>query len=441
MKANYIPAVRDQYEDYPYPYRDPKDEKKRLSGTATDHLPMINHYVYGGRQTFRNGYEVLVAGGGTGDAAIYMAEQLRGMPGARVTYVDLSAASMAVARERAKVRKLYNIDWHQMSLLDVADLGKTFDFINCSGVLHHLASPEDGLAALRGVLKPDGAMGIMVYAQYGRAAVYQMQELLRKTMTPDMSAADKVALTKKILALLPQTNLFRAQEKWRTEVAMDGDIGLYDLLLHSTDRAYTVPQLYAWIEGAGLNILRFCGKMGQRLHYMPEFVLGRDPALLAHIKTLPLPRQHAIAEAAHSTHIKHSVLVTQGGHAIASPEDEEMVPFFFMDCLDGAKLSQRLNASSGQGIEVDLPDGVRLSLQARPYAADILRHLDGQRTVGEILAAVAQENNGKTADVKAEFLRLYTQIEMTDALLLRHKTVPAFEPLTPLAKRIARNRK
>ena len=33
------------------------------------------------------------------------------------------------------------------------------------GVLHHLASPEAGLAALRDVLKPDGGIGVMVYAR------------------------------------------------------------------------------------------------------------------------------------------------------------------------------------------------------------------------------------------------------------------------------------
>jgi len=46
-------------------------------------------------------------------------------------------------------------------------------------VLHHLADPETGLRALRNVLAPNGAMQLMVYAAYGRAGIYMMQEYCR----------------------------------------------------------------------------------------------------------------------------------------------------------------------------------------------------------------------------------------------------------------------
>jgi len=52
-----------------------------------------------------------------------------------------------------------------------------FDFINCCGVLHHLAVPEQGLDALLSQLRPGGAMNLMVYGEIGRTAVYQIQEL------------------------------------------------------------------------------------------------------------------------------------------------------------------------------------------------------------------------------------------------------------------------
>ena len=34
--ANYLPEVREQYEQYPYPVRDPQDERKRLDCGASD---------------------------------------------------------------------------------------------------------------------------------------------------------------------------------------------------------------------------------------------------------------------------------------------------------------------------------------------------------------------------------------------------------------------
>ncbi len=143
--SDHLPEVRRQYEDLPYPPRDPLDEKTRLIRTWLDELPMINHYCYGGRQTFRDGFRALVAGGGTGDATILLAEQLLGT-GAEIVHVDLSAASIDVARRRAGVRGLDNIRWVHESLLGLPALGLgKFDYINCAGVLHHLADPDAGV--------------------------------------------------------------------------------------------------------------------------------------------------------------------------------------------------------------------------------------------------------------------------------------------------------
>ena len=60
-----------------------------------------------------------------------------------------------------------------------AELGRTFDQVVCTGVLHHLPDPDLGLRALRDVLRPQGAMHLMVYALYGRAGIYMMQEYCR----------------------------------------------------------------------------------------------------------------------------------------------------------------------------------------------------------------------------------------------------------------------
>ena len=50
----------------------------------------------------------------------------------------------------------------------------------CTGVLHHLADPGAGLRALREVLAPAGAMHLMVYAPYGRAGIYMLQDYCRR---------------------------------------------------------------------------------------------------------------------------------------------------------------------------------------------------------------------------------------------------------------------
>jgi 2-polyprenyl-3-methyl-5-hydroxy-6-metoxy-1,4-benzoquinol methylase len=406
-----------------------------------DALPLINHVAYGGKNTFQDSFRVLVAGGGTGDAVIYLAEQLRPMLNARVVYADLSQASMEVAKKRARVRKLKNIDWHQMSLLEVATLGQSFDYINCSGVLHHLEDPVAGLKALESVLKPDGAMGIMVYGEYGRAAIYQMQKLLRLLNHEQKTAANKVALSKKVLPLLPETNLFRQQKKWMTELASNGDIGLYDLLLHSTDRAYTVPQIYEWLETAGLVVGRFSGGMGERLKYMPEFLFDQEPELLAHVQKLPIPQQQAIAEAAMSNMIKHAFIATRSMETVAKSTDDDMVPFFYMACAHGPNLAAQMEAKPGEPLNIEVFKGLKVTLRPEAYTTDILRHIDGNKTIGQIIHAVmADRPTAQEQDVRQGFSDLYAKLDMMDALLLRHKSVAAFHTPTQLQQRVVKNK-
>jgi SAM-dependent methyltransferase len=96
-------TVRRQYEDLPYPQRNPEDEKTRLCQTSLDELSALNHYCYHGKKNFRNGFRALVAGGGTGDSLIYLGHQLSATD-AELVYLDLSEASMEIARRRARCR-------------------------------------------------------------------------------------------------------------------------------------------------------------------------------------------------------------------------------------------------------------------------------------------------------------------------------------------------
>src|SRR5476651_1831685 len=89
-----VDSVRAQYEELPYPSRDPRDEAIRLITGTPSHILEINHYLFSGRLNFDKPFRALVAGGGTGDACIMLAQQLadRRCPG-EIVYLDLSTAS------------------------------------------------------------------------------------------------------------------------------------------------------------------------------------------------------------------------------------------------------------------------------------------------------------------------------------------------------------
>ena len=206
-------TVRKQYESFPYPHRDPAEDAQRLLGTYMDALPTVSHYLFQGKLDVTKSLRVLIAGGGTGDATVYLGRQLRDTR-AEVVYVDLSEQSQQIARARASQHGIEDrIKWVRGSLLELPNLGLgKFDYINCSGVLHHLADPVAGLAALRGVLSDRGGMGIMVYARYGRAGVYQMQNLMRTLNGGEPDPRVCIDRTKLVLDRLPPSNWVQSQQ-------------------------------------------------------------------------------------------------------------------------------------------------------------------------------------------------------------------------------------
>jgi SAM-dependent methyltransferase len=91
-----------QYETYPYPARDPKEEAKRLIIGSPSHLREIDYWVFGAARPASQPLRALIAGGGTGDGTIMLATHMAraNRPG-RVTYLDRSEAALRIARARA----------------------------------------------------------------------------------------------------------------------------------------------------------------------------------------------------------------------------------------------------------------------------------------------------------------------------------------------------
>ncbi|MGE0358772.1 MAG: class I SAM-dependent methyltransferase [Burkholderiales bacterium] len=426
MSERDLPEVRAQYEALPYPARNPEDERRELKRTWLDDLPMLNHYGFGARQPFGAGFRALVAGGGTGDATIFLAEQLRGTD-ARVVHLDFSAASTAVARKRAGVRGLANIDWVEASLLDLPSLGLgEFDYVNCAGVLHHLADPDAGLRALLGSLAPRGVLGLMVYGAVGRTGVYQMQSLLGLVNEGEVEAGARLANAKQVLSAAPRTNWFRRGEDLYHD-HRNGDAGLTDLLLHPRDRAYTVEELFAWLaDGHGLH-LAFTDVQCGRSSYLPHLQMGpQPPRVLARIRAMPPRRQYAIAELLNGRIQTHSLYATREP-AAAPYGDPDFVPFCFHEPVTGAELAETFAKSRGEPFTLEHRwSGIAVTVRPGRATPSILRKIDGRRSFGEIFALVRKEaafRDSPPDDVALfeDFRESWEVLNAIDRLLLRHR--------------------
>jgi SAM-dependent methyltransferase len=419
-----VDEVRDQYESLPYPARDPADERKRLLRTWVDDLPMINHYGFAGRQSFRSGFRALVAGGGTGDATIFLAEQLRDTD-AKIVHIDISDASLEIAKKRAAIRGLTNISWIRDSLLEVPRLGLgKFGYINCVGVLHHLEDPDAGLRALLEVLAEDGVMGLMVYAKYGRTGVYQVQSLMKLVNDPSLPRNTRIANTRQILGALPKSAWFKRGEDLYND-HRQGDAGLFDLLLHSRDRAYSVAELYEWlVDGHGLHLELTDVNVG-RSAYLPAMLMGpKPPDVLEAIMRMPARRQHEIAELLSGRIQTHSFFATRSPRA-AAYGDPDLIPFFFHEPLTGLQLASTFSRARGKPFLLDhAHTGLSLALDPGRYGPDILQHIDGVTSFRTIFDRVRASRKASEATLSNEtlfedFRPTYEAFNALERLLLK----------------------
>ena len=432
--SNYLRTVRAQYEDYPYPHRDPAEERQRLLVTSLDSIAKISHFCFRGSRDLRQASRILVAGGGTGDAIIYLAEQLR-RSDSELVYIDMSAASMTVAQQRAEMRGLKNISWVHGSLLDLADIQVgEFDYINSSGVLHHLADPSAGLEALKSVLKPDGSLGLMVYAQYGRTSIYQIQELMRLINADESDMEKQVSNTRSVLNTLPDTNWFKRNAAiWMDEIARYGDIAIFDLFLHTQDRAYTVPELYEWLGNAGLNLLAWAGSPGSAMRYDPLPHIS-DAGVRDRIACMPTQQQEAIAELLDGGIRKHVVYASGQGNTTADPTDLDNIPFFTVSMAVGEEAYQGLKGSNDRPFQLRSPNSsLMVSVTPDRLTKYILRYFDGQRSLAEIFNRVRTDPDLVSGDPPEDaillrsFQGLYDAFCPVDMMFLRNKRVPPYK--------------
>jgi len=136
-----------------------------------------------------NGKRVLEIGCGIGTDTISFARA-----GARVTAVDLSEESLAVARRRAAVYGLTDrIAFHRADAEHLSESVpvEIHDLVYSFGVLHHTPQPQNAIREIRRYMGSDSVLKIMVYhrhswkvlwilAKWGKGAFWRLDELIAR---------------------------------------------------------------------------------------------------------------------------------------------------------------------------------------------------------------------------------------------------------------------
>jgi SAM-dependent methyltransferase len=390
-----------RYDAYPYPERDPEDERKRLLTGSPSHLVEIDHYVFGGRRDWSRPFRALVAGGGTGDGLIMLAQQLADAGVAHeIVYVDRGAESASVAEKRAEIRGLAAINFIVGDFLDLEGTGR-FDYIDCCGVLHHLADPAAGAAKLASLLEPDGGIGAMVYAPLGRTGVYPLQSALRALLA-DRPFLDQIAAAKEILGALPKTNwLLRNPFVADHKVS---DAGLLDLLLPGIDRAYWADEVVALMEGAGLAARAFI----EPIKYDPASYLPAGSEAARRAAELPFSARARLSEELAGSIKKHVLYACPV--AAAELPDPRALPLDLiprLPAVDPTALAAHINRGNPVKITIDGIDFVR---RLHRRTATLVAQMDGRRPMGELLASLKMSGLEPPVDEDVRFLVAANQL-------------------------------
>ncbi len=410
--------LADQYEAYPYPRRDPRDEAKRLIVGSPSHLREIDHWIFGATRPASQPLRALIAGGGTGDGTLMLATQMSRLGRAgTVTWLDRSSAALRIAQDRAAVRGLTNIVWEQRSILDLPSSGlEPFDYIDCCGVLHHLPDPAQGLRALLSVLAPGGGLGLMVYAPHGRTGVYMMQDALRMLAPAGQPPQRRLDVARRVMRHLPDTQWLRHNRNFDDHIN-GGDAGLYDMLLNPRDRAFTVTEFNGLLTRQGLKVECWI----EPLRYDPIPLLP-DPKLRALVAEMDAIQRAALAEALAGNMAVHIVYCVRAGEPRrrADPFQPDAVPV----CREvtGEELTRGIRPDGTLPV---IMDGLRIPVALPPLAVAILPLIDGQRSVGDIGGILAARGTKPDAFDKA-WRQTFIALERINRVLLAARPdVPA----------------
>ena len=376
MPVDSLEAVRAFYEAHPYPA--PVDSlEKRLDRYRDPRRRRAQSLLLWPLEKARTDRKILIAGCGTSQAARHALME----PAARVTAIDISETSLRHTGDLQQKHGLRNLRFHRLAIERAQDLSETFDEIVCTGVLHHLSDPDAGLRALRSVLAVNGAMHIMVYAPYGRAGIYMMQHYCRLLgiSARDHELRDLGATLQSLSSDHPIAGVLRRAKDFLSSDA------LADALLNPQERAYSAPQLYAWLEHCGLKF----GRWYEQAPYLPQCGAIARTAHAARLTALPPRAQHAAMELLRGTMDRHSFVAYRDDRA----QEAQPITFEgdawrdFVPVRIPWTLTVKDRAPRGVAAVLINPSHMYPDLALFIDAAQerLLKAIDGQRSAGEIL--------------------------------------------------------
>ena len=240
--------VRNQYEENPYP---------RWVKSVPARKPTDIHSYLGSRFPLTSlrphdksgGIDVLIAGCGTGQHSIETAQQFQG---AQVLAIDLSLSSLGYAKRKTRELGLTSIEYAHADLLKLDLLGRSFDIIECVGVLHHLSDPLAGWRVLLSLLRPGGLMKLGFYSGVARRNIARIRDVIAEQGYG--TTADEIRRCRQELVNLDKSADFGTILKTSDFFSISA---CRDLLFHVQEHHLKLSDIDAFLKDQNLAFLGF----------------------------------------------------------------------------------------------------------------------------------------------------------------------------------------
>jgi SAM-dependent methyltransferase len=294
-------AVRSMYERHPYPVwsRDPPAIRWPTQPLdwlqAVGFKPPASWPAVTGTQ--QRPLRVLWVGCGTGYMLTIFARHFG--PMVEVWAVDLSLASLGYAARRIEELGLTNVhfvrgDITTISSISAITANAPYDFMESSGVLHHLDKPAEALTKLVTMLRPGAPVNLALYSTLAR----------REAVTPCRAAAKHYNVSSDLSVRQFRRDLQamyfegsrqsssseqqgqgemgqQQQGAWASEIVRTEDYasltGIRDLCLHPQEKTFTLLKLGKLLQEAKLRWLQFVPTFDRQVQERFEQRFGVGP--------------------------------------------------------------------------------------------------------------------------------------------------------------------
>ncbi|ORV18240.1 class I SAM-dependent methyltransferase [Mycobacterium celatum] len=374
-------AVGRQYQRWSYP-PPIQDLEEWTAGHWEWFDPLHAHRVLWPDREYKPDLDILIAGCGTNQAAVFAYNN----PNANVLAVDISQSSLEHQKYLKEKHRLSNLDLRLMPIEDLPSLGRDFDLVVSTGVLHHMADPLTGMNAIADCLRQYGAMGVMLYAKYGRLGVDLLESVFRDLGLVQDDAS--IQIVKETLSLLPADH--PAQSYLKLARDLQSDAAFVDTFLHGRARSYTVEECIDLVASAGLEFQGWFHKAP----YYPHDLLVQKSKFHATVDTLPEERIWSVMERLQTSNGCHFFIACRPDR----PKESYTIDFRTAGALDYIPLMRTRCGFSGSDI---FWPGARMRLS--PIQSAFVQYVDGRRTIREIAECVAAQSEwGQVGDIDRE---------------------------------------